>query len=656
MFTVTFFDITAFYIGTILVAASSMVYTLIQRHTNKMQNKIYVVMLLILFVQAVQKIMIRYSMQYAVSDLFFANMVKVLTFTYFMLHTMLPLSLFNYSLFCSRVIIKLDRVLYPVTLIPFVVGEILVIANPYIGCMYTFDSTYEMVWNSGIYIGYALGLLYLLGAAFVFFRWGNSISYERKLIMIFAFSLTLIGVAVKTADHDADVELFSESLSFLGLMLAVEYDGERVDAATKLYNRIAFLQDVKTLSDLKTTFYVMSIHFGNIELVRRFLGITDSEQMQRMSATFRRIYDRDMIYRITPTVFAIIVPYGHKTKIMKLAKEIQGVFESDWTEKGSEFPLRSCVLYARYPDELSDTDDAMLLCDSVLEDEDYGKILSGDDLGFIFYRADLETALHTGLSEHRFEMKYLPIFSGRTYQMYAVESILVLHDPLLGEVSYNDFCDLVEKNGMIDRLGEYMLREACEFMQSAEARNNGIRYINVYLSLRQCLEPGFVDRANAIVAGCGIYPGMINFILQNAVEMEYHAILGRVITELKTLGFKISLDGYGNAFSTMYTVFSLEFDLIRMRFNEVLTGKKEEEATLEEVNDNSASDDDGDAGRWVIIENSIKLIHNLNRQVIVTGVENRKQLERLRSFSVDYVEGPYLSEPKTKEELARRNY
>lgn len=664
MITTSFINNSAFYIGTLLIVLSSMMYTLIQHHTEKTQNRIYIIMIVILFMQALQKIIIMASKGDAQYDIYLARVYVITLYLYQVMHFLLPMFMFYYGLFATRVALRIPIPIHVLLLVPFAAGIIMTLSNPVTRFCFTFDHEYNMIWNVGEYVAFGIGILYIFLTGVVFHLWGNAINHERKLILAFSFGISLLGVAIKLYESNVDIELLMESVTFLGIMLAVEYDEERVDAATKLYNRLAFSQDFKTFSDLKSSFYVISIHFSNLELVRRFLGMNDREQMTKIAAAFRELIKNDMVYRLSPPVFAVIIPNGHKTKVMKLAKDIMEKFESEWTERGSEFPLRSAVLYARYPDDISSEGDALLLCDGVLKNEDFGKILSWNNLDYVFNRAKLEEALHTGLTEHRFEIKYLPVYSGRTYQMCAAESMLILKDPELGEVEYDRFADMVERNGMIDRLGEYMLREVCEFLQSGVPSTLGIRYIDVRISLRQCLAPGFVDRANAIVAGSGVYPGMINFILQDVVDMEYHNILGRVINELKTLGFKMSLSGYGSEYSTMYTVFSIDFDLIRMNSAEIFihepqkvsgdddeTGKNEKESRKEESIIAGNNEE-----RWVILENSIKLIHKMNRQVLVTGVQTREQLERMRSFSVDQVEGPYLSGLKTKDEMTLLKY
>ena len=93
------------------------------------------------------------------------------------------------------------------------------------------------------------------------------------------------------------------------------------------------------------------------------------------------------------------------------------------------------------------------------------------------------------------------------------------------------------------------------------------------------------------------------------------------------------MEGYGSGYSNIYSVFSLDFDEIKL--------------------DKSLLwDSDSDEQGKIILENSIRMVHEMKKPVVAVGIETKEQLEKLKMLDVEYVQGFYLAVPKPKIELA----
>ena len=233
-------------------------------------------------------------------------------------------------------------------------------------------------------------------------------------------------------------------------------------------------------------------------------------------------------------------------------------------------------------------------------------------------------------------MVYQLIYSADRHKVVAAESLLRLHDPEVGDVYPSVFIPVAERIGIIRRLGEYALREVCGFLQTDLPERLGIRFVGVNLSIIQCTNPDFVSHASEIVREYDIRPERICFeISETAAAVDYR-LLQETIRQLKDLGFLFSMDGYGAGYGNMYSIFSMDFDLIKLDRSLLYAAEENEEGK-------------------VVLRSSAQMIHDLRRKVVVIGLEKEDHLTEIASLPVDYLQGNLFSAAETKEELAERN-
>ena len=218
--------------------------------------------------------------------------------------------------------------------------------------------------------------------------------------------------------------------------------------------------------------------------------------------------------------------------------------------------------------------------------------------------------------------------------IYSAESLIRLSDPEFGELFPGDFIPAAERNGMIEQIGEYTLDEVCDFFNSGIPDKLGIRYINVNLSVVQCMSAGFAANVKKIVTARGVDPSRINFEITETVASLDYASLDAVIRELKNEGYMFSMEAYGTGYSNLHSIFSLDLDMIKMDRRLLWEAEKGEEG-------------------WTVLENSVRLIHELKHEVVVVGVESREQFERTRKLDIDWYQGNYFSRPLSRKELEK---
>lgn len=626
---------TAFYIGAIFVAASCIVYMHIHNSMDKPQTKIFNIALWITIFTSVLNVLTIYVSPYCSQYESARITLYASNYMYFVLHNMLGMFLCYYSFFATQTFTRMTPERQTFYLLPFLISEFFIITNPWNHYTWYYDESFQFHRNWAEISVYAVGgLYYIIAIYYLIFRW-YAATRKRKLMLVMSFIMTAIGIVIQFFFAGLEVELFFEAITFLGIMLSVEYDDERVDMVTRMYNREAFVQDVSYYLDTKTRFDAVLLKLTNCDTYEKMPGaFSINEVFSSMASAIRRIYKYSTCYRATQNSIILLVLNKDEAYADMLAEELKQLLITGLGLPKKDERITGVIMQTKVPDEVSSVQDILLFVDMEYNDITANKIAKGDDLHEFFERARIEKAMREGLENHRFEVLYQPVYRCKDKRINSAEALIRLNDPVLGQLLPEHFIPAAERNGMIDVISDFVLREVCRFIKGGGPDKLGIKYINVNLSVLQCMQTHFVDRVRTILKEEDVGPGRINFEIIESVAAEDYGNLSKVIRECRELGFYFSMEGYGTGYSNIYSVFSMNFNEIKLD-KTILW-----EACISEQ------------GR-IILENSVRMIHEMGISVVAVGVETPKQLEMVEKLDVELVQGFYFAKPLSKDNVMR---
>ena len=624
----------AYYYGAIFVSVSCLIYTLIQNNADKPQTRIYLFALMITIVTSVCDIIGIFAQPYCAMVPFARNTLFVVHYIYFVLHNLLAMLLCYYTFFATQNFSRMKRITQIIYVIPGLVSEFFVLTNPINHWSWYYDSDYNFCRNWGEYSVYISGVFYyVIALMFLMFRW-YAVTKKRRGIIQVSFFIAGAGILIQLFIQPLEIELFTEAITFMGVMLSVEYDDERIDMQTRLYNRRAFLQDIRYYFDTHSRFHVVSVQLTNLESYQRMPGAMEvNELVQEIAENLNKIYPRYLTYRVTTSTFVLLLHNKDAKYVNGLTEKLSTFIQEGFYLSKPEDRLQGVVLQAEVPEELVSPHDVLLLCECEVPHGKSGMVLKKTDLQYLFERAEIERALRRGLRWNNFEVFYQLVYTADEHEIYSAEALLRLNDKTLGQIEPKVFIPAAERNGMIDELGEFVLKEVCDFWNSGVPARLKLRYININLSVIQCMQPDFAERMKAIVEDKGVAPGKITFEITESVAAEDYEYLNSVMERCKQYGFLFSMEGYGTGYSNMYSVCSLDFDEIKL-----------DKTLLWEA-------DQSEYGR-IILENSIRMMHEMKRPVVAVGVETEEHIARLKRLGVDLLQGFYFSKPIPKHEFS----
>ena len=617
----------AFYATALAISISVLLFTLLSRRTDRPQNKWFLVLISIVTLNSISE----------VSTAIFENIAGesnfnylALTFsqnTYFLFHTALSPMLYNYV---SSVTGKNRRrpLMRTIVLnIPFLITEVFAIFNPFNNWIFYYDPNFHFVRNWAEYIIYAVALLYFVLSVFeLFFSW-HAMTPRRSIALTYLFSLTFLGVFIQLINQDIKAELFAEALALMGCMLAVESEDDRIDADTGIYNRRALHMDIHNILTMKEEAVLIYIKIDNANIIKRVVKSINYDVLAIAVADFlKTLFPRYTIYRPNKETFVIICKKSDEKNSEFLVESIKFRFEQPWFIYESIFNLDAKIFSAKIPTEVNSYEDIAYIADSIIPTN---VLINCAEIEWVLRRSDIEKSIKNAVVNGGLEVYYQPTLNAKDLTVHGAEALIRMHDSRLGFVSPEEFIPIAEQIGLVDKIDDFVLVEVCKLIRSGILAEYNLDYINVNLSVIQCLQPGFFEHIIKTVDDYDIDHSVINFEITESVRSEDYDKLAQIAKNLKSSGFVISMDDYGTGYANMDGMFALDFDVVKID-KSILWSAME------------------DFKGRVILENSIRMIKDLGSKVLVEGVETEAQVKLLQSYDIDYMQGYYFSKPIPK--------
>ncbi len=626
------FNQTSFFAASFLITGITLWNTLLQRRIGRQQNRIFVVVLINVMICALSETLRIALLPAAPKVPVAGRVVMMCQGFYFLAHNMLAAMMGLYFMLVNGSFQRRSKIFRILYLIPFIMLELIVITNPLFHFLYTYNADYTVNRELGGTVTYAVSALYILWAVGNLCVYWYTVPRARWKALLFFTGIVVLGVLIQFINPMIKSELLAESISFLGVMLAVENEDDRRDSIFGVYNRNALRDDLNTVFRLKQQSGIIGVRVVNYDILMRLMGHSGVDTIVRPVAEYlRTLFPWYQIYRVTPTDFVILIDHDEEA-LIRLSEEIYIHFAEGVHVPQIDTPIRVLMLRALIPEEMRGQDDVMQMVDGPLPETEEKGILSGKRIACFSRSTELENAISRGIVGKNFEVYYQPVHRMEDLKLYGVKALARLHDKELGDLMPGEFIPLAERNGMIQQIGEMILEEVCDFIASGEPTKLGIHCVNVNLSFMQCMQPDFADRVIRLVDRYGVRTDMINFEITKPVNKTDFTVLDRVIRDLKKRGFLFSMEDYGSGYANIDSIFTLDFDVVKIDKSILWSAAQSEN------------------GR-IILSSSIKLVKELGRKILVEGVESVEQINVLEDFEVDYLQGYYFSKPVKRQEL-----
>lgn len=620
------------YVVALLLNATTLLYTYLQKRTDKRQNKLFIGVNFILLTNILSSIIAEYAKPACLtSDLAF-QIRDIMEYCYFVIHAMIcPF----FAMYVFNVVGKRQKKKWYHNLLisgMFFVTEFIAVSNPITHWVYSFDADRQFSREWGVYSIYLAAAFYYLYAIYTLMSSWSALTRKRRYSMIYFFLMVASGVVIQMLNIEIRSELVSEALGLLGVMNSIENEDDRIDKDTGFYNRKALLTDIKSHIVNRRRLTVLNVRIINPEIVRRATGSYNMDVLSEILADYlKSVIPRYQIYNATPESFILTLIDAQAGDSATIAAKVSQRFDSPFKLKDTEIMLKAVILIANVPGELKTEDAVLEMAEQELPAKIDRNVLCGADLDYLLRRAAVEDAVNRGLAAKRFEVYYQPTFY-MDGTLHGAEALLRLNDSIIGMVYPDEFIPAAERMGLIHELDNFVFAEVCQFLLSGLPEKFGMDCINVNLSVLHCMQPDFLLQLNGIVQEYRVDKRYVNFEITESAASNDYDLLSNIVNSLKAEGYRISMDDYGTGYSNMETISKLDFDVVKIDKSILWNAQKSQIGSI-------------------VLENTVRMVRQMDRKILVEGVETKAQIELLKNLGVDYLQGFYFSKPVPKEEF-----
>lgn len=414
------------------------------------------------------------------------------------------------------------------------------------------------------------------------------------------------------------------------------------DYLTDLPNRIAFtdfLENILLTLREGELIAILDLDLDDFKTINDTLGHAYGDEIL-IDVTHRlkkALTKDDYLARIGGDEFAIILQNRSSYElVVKTIVQIQSAFDLPFTISTREYQMTISIGAVFAPKDGKTTQMLIKNVNSAM----YTAKANGKSAYCFFdnsinqrlvHRLELQVDLLKAIEEKQFLIYYQPLVRLADDKIIGFEALIRWQHPTYGILSPDHFIPFAEENGMIVKIGDFVLKKACE--QLVSWAKEGFDYLNIAVnfSARQFKDRNFIPQVKQTIKETHADPHQLEFEITESTALSNLDLTLNIINRLKKIGISFSLDDFGTGYSSLSYLRKLPVDDLKI-----------DKSFLDSTSESSHEKE--------IVHTMIELAHILGIKVIAEGVEDESQKAFLKANLCDVVQGYYYSRPVPPEQ------
>jgi diguanylate cyclase (GGDEF)-like protein len=416
----------------------------------------------------------------------------------------------------------------------------------------------------------------------------------------------------------------------------------RHDALTGIANRAVLLEQMgDALGRLGRSGDAFTIFILDLDLFKSIndsLGHPVGDELlkmvaARLSACMR---ETDIVARFGGDEFAILAmaPGDQREATITTANRLLKAFVAPYDVDGNNLDISISIGIALAPEHGIDVVQLLKNADLALykaksEGRNTYRVFEAEMALQSFARSALLIDLRNAIARNgEFDLHYQPIVDISTKEFVSVEALIRWRHPQRGMIAPSDFIPLAEETGLINPIGEWVLKRAC-----GDAVNwpSHIK-VSVNLSPVQFRRPDPIGIFSRALADSGLSPERLELEITESVLMQSNAENLATLHQLRALGISIVLDDFGTGYSSLSYLRMFPFDRIKI-----------DRSFVNELSNN--------ADCAAIVTAVAVLGRSLAIDTVAEGIETEDQLRLVRAAGCTHAQGFLFGRPCRASEL-----
>ena len=410
------------------------------------------------------------------------------------------------------------------------------------------------------------------------------------------------------------------------------------DSLTGLHNRYALNEEIEEKISLGDSFYVLFLDLDNFKHVNdtyghRFGDLLLKEISRRLKSI---MIDGDFLARNGGDEFVLLINENQNEPIRNLASKILHIISKPIIINENELFTATSIGISKYDEIGVEASDLLNRADISLykakETKNSYVFFSNSIYNDSKEYLEIETELRHAIQKNEFTVLYQPKIDSKNHKMIAVEALIRWHNSKLGFVSPEKFISVAEKSGIINNIGEFVLRKAQEDIEDVWKKTDTGFLLSVNVSPRQLVSLRDMQRFKKVINDSSFPKD--KFIIE-VTENVFIGDMKKIISFLniiKGYGIGISLDDFGTGYSSLSVLSKLP-----------ITELKVDKSFVQ----NMLLNDDN----MMLVKSIINIGKEMHVKVVAEGVESQEELQVLADFGCDIYQGYFFSKPLNKDDL-----
>ncbi len=318
---------------------------------------------------------------------------------------------------------------------------------------------------------------------------------------------------------------------------------------------------------------------------------------------------------------------------LKITEKLVNNFRAPFKIEGREHILTASIGVAIYPENGNTVADLLRNADTAMyQAKSYGRntysFFTKKMNVIIQRRLVIEEQMRGALERNEFELFYQPQFDAKNKHIIGAEALLRWHNPVLGNVTPDEFIPIAENTGLIVPIGKFVISQALDFLNTWQSTCKRTQQYTmaVNISPRQFRDVGLLSFIQNSLSEANVNPENLELEITEGVLMSCHTNVVDILTEITALGINLSMDDFGTGYSSLSYLREYPFNVLKI-----------DRSFIDGIVLNNEDCN--------LVKAIIAMSHSLGLTVVAEGVETKEQLTLLNKLGCDFMQGFYFSKP-----------
>ena len=401
------------------------------------------------------------------------------------------------------------------------------------------------------------------------------------------------------------------------------------DEILDIYNRRTLTDWLREKMTKEDTYSVLIVDIDDFKMLNDNYGHTLADSILQYLVAMIKGTGEELgwkIARFGGDEFLIVIPNENITSDCDIVKNLLELIRSP-IPLGDETLAVTASIGASCSDGITEPEQHIMNAEGAMyEAKNRGKngiVIYDDEMKKkAIEEIHIKEKLQRAFDNDGFFMLYQPQIDTQTKKVSGYEALVRMKEP---GIYPGQFIPVAERSGWIWRIGR--ITTELVIKQLAEWRDAGkeLHPVSVNFSGNQLNDHGYVDFVEELLKKYDIPPHYLEIEITEGLFLEKSALADDIFKRFKNLGIRLLMDDFGTGYSSLAYLTYIPVDVIKL--------------------DKSLVDAYLVDGKDSFIKNIIHLMHDLDKDMIIEGVEEEWQYDRLREFGADTIQGYYFSKP-----------